>query len=107
MIVGDHDRLCGPRPHDPTGVVEHGEVEMEPYLLPMMAAVTGNPQRQYHRTRREVKYLRAVELQDIGSIFMLALPWYDRWFLLRVRVGACGPYTCGNLACNALGLDTG
>lgn len=107
MIVGDHDRLCGPRPDDPTGVVKHRKVEMESYLLPMMAAVAGNPQGQNHRTGREVKHLRAVELQNVGGIFMLALSWYDRRFLLRVRVGACGPYACGNLAGNALGLDTG
>lgn len=104
VIVGDHDWLRRPRPDDPTQVVEHREVEVEAYLLPMMTTVACDPQGKNDRTGREVEHLGAVELQNVGGVFMLALSWYYARLLLRIRIGSCRPNTCGNLARNALRL---
>lgn len=88
MIVRNHDREGDSRTNDLASVIEHGEMDVEPRLLAMVPTVACNAKRKDNRPRREIQHFRAVELDELGRVFVLPAPRYGEGFFGALIVRA-------------------
>jgi hypothetical protein len=71
MVVRDHDRFRHSRANKSSSVVHHGEVDVKANLFPVVATVASDAKRENHGSSRKVQNFSAVELDDVGGVFVV------------------------------------
>lgn len=57
--------MGGSGTNDPTIVIRHGKVNMEPNPFPMVATVAGDTEGKDNRAGGKTQHFRAIELNDV------------------------------------------
>ena len=60
--------MGGSGTNDPTGMVGHGKVNMEPNSFPVVATVAGDTEGKDHGARGETQHFRTIELNDVERL---------------------------------------